>query len=105
QRHPMTLQQLHLDHGLRMFSASQILVDADRCTLAVRNTVDDQPWTKNTTLAGKDAGGRCHQGLRIDRDQSTGRDVNFVFRSEEVEPWRLPDRPEDRGGFEWTRTS
>src|SRR5579885_3426203 len=83
-----------------MLAAAQVLIDPNCRALAIAYAVDDESRTKYAVPAGKDAAGRRHQRLWIHSDQPTGRDLNFVFRSQEIKAGRLPDRHDDRVAFD-----
>src|SRR5438270_1358174 len=78
-----------------MLATAQVLVNAHGCAFAVANTVDDQTWPKYAVASGEDSRSRRHKRLRIDRNQSTRRNVYLVFGREEVETRRLADRHDD----------
>ena len=60
ERHGVSLEDFHLDDWLRMFSAAQIFINADRRALAVADAIDDEARSENAVAAGKNSRGRSH---------------------------------------------
>ncbi|MGA7441944.1 MAG: hypothetical protein WBW82_07235, partial [Candidatus Sulfotelmatobacter sp.] len=75
-----------------MLVLPKVFVNSNRGAFAIANAVDYQPGTENAIAAGEDSGSGSHQGLRIDGDQSARRQIDFIFRGEEVEARSLADR-------------
>ncbi len=80
ERHGVPLKQFDFDDGLRVLTTSQIFVNAHRRAFAVADAVDDETRSEHAVATGEDAGGRRHQRLRVDGDQTAWRQLDFVFR-------------------------
>src|SRR6266567_7549864 len=78
-----------------MFSAAKKFVNPYGRALAIADAVNNEAGTEYTVSAGKNAGSRRHQGLRINRDQAARGKLNLVFRREKVETRGLADRHND----------
>src|SRR5579859_1613474 len=91
----MTLEDFYFDDWVRMFCSSQEFINTHRGALAVSHTVDNQPRSEYAVAAGKNAGGRRHQRLRIDCDQSARRNVNTILRTQELKIGRLANSHND----------
>ena len=78
ERHGCRLSTSTSIDRFRMLAAAQVLVNAHGCAFAVADAIDDQARAEHAVAAGKDAGGRRHQRLRIHRDQATRGEISTL---------------------------
>src|ERR1700690_1616129 len=96
----MPLQDFDLDDGLGMLVFAEVFVDSNRGAFAISYAINNQARTEDAIAAGENSGGRGHQSLRVDGDQSAWRQLNLIFGSEEVEARGLADCHNDRIAFD-----
>src|ERR1019366_2891564 len=94
--HLVALQNFNFDRRLGMLVSGEILVDAGGGALAVADSIDKEPWTKNAIATRENTRGGGHEVFRVHDDQPARCNFHAVLRPQEIKLRALADCDDHR---------